>query len=55
MIPNAKKFQALILAKHKFGLFNDIQITIKGKTILSKSSVNFLGINIDNELKFDEH
>ena len=55
MIPNAKKFQALILAKHKLGLFNDIQITIKGKTILSKSSVNFLGINIDNELKFDAH
>ena len=48
MIPNAEKFQALILAKHKLGLFNDIQITIKGKTILSKSSVNFLGINIDN-------
>ena len=30
-------------------------ITINGKTILSKSSVNFLGINIDNEFKFDEH
>ena len=55
MIPNAKKFQALILAKNKVGPFNDIQVTIKGKTILSKSSVNFLGINIDNELKFDEH
>ncbi len=55
MIPNAKKFQALIVAKNKVGIFNKIPITIKGKTIFSKSSVKFLGINIDNKLNFDEH
>ena len=37
IIPNAKKFQALIVASNKVGILNNIPITIKGKTIFSKS------------------
>ena len=33
----------------------DIPIKIKEKIIYSKNSVIFLGINLDNELKFDQH
>ena len=55
MIANPKKFQGLITAKSHAQNLVGVPIKIKGKTIFSKDSVTFLGINIDNELKFNEH
>ena len=55
MIPNPKKFQAIISAKKNSSDPIDIPIKIKYKIIFSKSSVIFLCINLDNELKFDQH
>ena len=55
MIPNPKKFQAIISSKKNSSELTDIPIKIKEKIIYSKDSVNFLGINLDNELKFEQH
>ena len=55
MIVNPKKFQLLISAKSNTKCFIGTPINIKGKTIYSTDSIQFLGINIDNELKFNEH
>jgi hypothetical protein len=55
MIPNPKKFQAIISAKSNSSTLTSIPIKIKEKIIYSKNSVTFLGINLDNELKFDQH
>ena len=54
-IVNPKKFQLLISAKSNTKRFIGTPINIKGKTIYSTDSIKFLGINIDNELKFNEH
>ena len=55
MIVNPKEFQLLISAKNNTKRFIGTPINIKGKTIYSTDSIKFLGINIDNELKFNEH
>ena len=55
MIVNPKRFQLLISAKSNTKRFIGTPINIKGKTIYSTDSIKFLGINIDNELKFNEH
>ena len=55
MIPNPKKFQVIISAKRNIPSLTNVAINIKGKIINSKSSVDFLGVKLDNELKFDEH
>ena len=55
MIVNPKKFQLLIAAKSNTKRFIGTPINIKGKIIYSTDSIKFLGINIDNELKFNEH
>ena len=55
MIPNPKKFQAIISAKKNSSDLIEIPIKTKEKIIYSEDSVIFLGINLDNELKFDQH
>ena len=55
MVVNPKKFQLLISVKSNTKRFIGTPINIKGKTIYSTDSIKFLGINIDNEFKFNEH
>ena len=55
MLVNPKKFQLLISAKSNTKRFIGTPIIIKGKTIYFTDSIKFLGINIDNELKFNVH
>ena len=55
MIPHPKKFLAIISAKKNASDLIDILIKVKEKIIYSEDSVIFLGINLDNELKFDQH
>ena len=54
MIPNPKKFQAIISGKKKSPKFSGIPIKIKDN-IYSKKTINFIGRELDNELKFDKH
>ena len=54
MIPNPKKFQAIISGKKKSPEFSGIPIKIKDN-IYSKKTINFIGRELDNELKFDKH
>ena len=55
MIPNPKTFQAIISSKRKSSDLIGVPIKIKDNMICSKNSVVFLGISIDNELKFYQH
>ena len=55
MIANPKKFQGIISAKNNANNLVNTPIEIKGKTIYSTKSVKFLGINIENDLKFNDH
>ena len=55
MIVNPKKFQLLISAKSNTKRFIGTPIIKEGKTIYFTDSIKFLGINIDNELKYNEH
>ena len=59
MIPNPKKFHAIISTKNNNNNNNNnviaVPIKIKGKTIYSENAISFLGITLDNELKFDQH
>ena len=55
MIVNPKKFMLLISAKRYTENLVGTPVNMKGKTILSTDSIKFLGINIDIELKFNEH
>jgi hypothetical protein len=55
MIVNPKKFQLLISAKSNTKNLVGTPVNIKGKTILSTDAIKFLGINIDIELKFNDH
>ena len=54
MIANPKTFQATILHKTCSSNLEGTPININNKIITSKKSVKFLGITIDNKLKFDE-
>ena len=55
MIVNPKKFQLLLSMKRNTEDFIGKPINVSGKTIFSTDSIKFLGINIDNKLKFNEH
>ena len=55
IIVNPNKFQLLISAKSNTKNLVGTPVNIKGKTILSTDSIKFLRINIDIELKFNEH
>ena len=55
MIPNPKKFQAIVSCKNKSTDTLGIPIQIKEQIIYSKESVLFLGITLDQKLKFDQH
>ena len=55
MIVNPKKFQLLLSTKRNTEDFIGKPINVSGKTIFSTDSIKFLGINIDNKLKFNEH
>ena len=54
MIFNPEKFQAIILDKRKSNLTN-IPLTIDNQTIKSVSSVELLGIPLDDKLNFNLH
>ena len=54
MIINPDKFQAIILDKNKSNLTN-IPLTIDNQTIKSVSSVELLGIPLDDKLNFNLH
>ena len=54
MTANADKFQAIFI--NRCGRYKDLQkVSINNKEIQSKSSVESLGINIDNKLNFKSH
>ena len=54
MIVNPGKFQAMII--NRFGkMENKHEMYIDNKKITSEHSVKLLGIEIDNQLKFDNH
>ena len=55
MIPNPKKFQAPVSSKNNSLSTIGVPFKIKNQVIHSKGSVVFLGINLENRLKFDEH
>ena len=50
MMANPRKFQYMLLAKHK-----PLKIEIEGFQLESAKSVNLLGITIDHNLTFDTH
>ena len=54
MIVNPGKFQAMVI--NRFGkMENKHEMYIENKKITSEHSVKLLGIEIDNQLKFDNH
>ena len=54
MIINPDKFQAIILDKKKSNLTN-LPLTINNQTIKSVTSVELLGIHLDDKLNFNLH
>ena len=54
MLANPAKFQAIVLSK-KLKEHITVNLQIKDKTIVSKESVELLGITIDDKLKFESH
>ena len=54
MIVNPEKFQPSLLDKRKCDLTN-LQINIKDKTVKLISSVELLGITVDDKLNFNLH
>ena len=54
MIVNPEKFQPNLLGKRKCDLTN-LQINIKDKTVKLISSVELLGITVDDKLNFNLH
>ena len=55
MIVNPRKFQAMFISKKKNSLFRDLKLQINNTEITPQSSVELLGVTIDNEVKFDQH
>ena len=54
MIVNLGKFQAVVI--NRFGkMENKYEIYTENKKITSEHSVKLLGIEIDNQLNFDNH
>ena len=53
MIVNPDKFQAMVLGRHKQK--ETINLTINGAEIKGQNSVTLLGVEIDNELNFNNH
>ena len=54
MIVNPGKFQAMVI--NRFGkMENKHEMYIENKKITSEHSVKLLGIEIDNQLNFDNH
>ena len=50
MMPNPRKFQYILLGKHKL-----LKIEIEGFQLESAKLVNLLGITINHNLTFDTH
>ena len=55
MIVNPNKFQAMFISKKKNVLPRHSKLQLNNTEITSQCSVEFLGITINNELKFDQH
>ena len=53
MLANPSKFQTIFLTKNKDHIKLNLQID--NQTIESKKSVELLGIEIDDKLKFESH
>ena len=53
MIVNPDKFQAVALGRHKQK--ETINLQVNGAEIKGQKSVTLLGVEIDNELNFDNH
>ena len=53
MIVNPDKFQAMVLGRHKQK--ETINLAINGAEIKGKNPVTLLGVEIDNELNFNNH
>ena len=54
MIVNRDKFQAIVLNKKRFNLTN-INFQVENQMIKSVSSIELLGIQIDDKLNFNLH
>ena len=54
MIVNHDKFQAIVLNKKRFNLTN-INFQVENQMIKSVSSIELLGIQIDDKLNFNLH
>ena len=55
MIVNPNKFQAMFIFKKKNVLPRHSKLQLNNTEITPQCSVEFLGITINNELKFDQH
>ena len=54
MIVNPSKFQAMVISRFR-KMENKHETYIENKKITSEHSVKLLGIEIDNQLNFDNH
>ena len=53
MVVNSDKFQAIILNRKEAQTTN--KLIINNKEIKTTNSIKLIGINIDDQLKFNEH
>ena len=53
MVVNSDEFQAIILNRKKTQATN--KLIINNKEIKTTNTIKLLGINIDDQLKFNEH
>ena len=55
MMVNPRNFQAMFISEKENVLPRDLKIQMNNTEITPQSSLELLGVTVDNELKFDQH